>query len=71
MTPLQHYLLEVRQAISNLPVTQVERYREQLLSVTRANLRIRLRLTDHSLLEISEALVMREGTLTWLSYRYH
>ena len=71
MTPLQHYLLEVRQAVSSLPGTQVERYREQLLSVTRANLRIRLRLTDQSLLEISEALVMREGTLTWLSYRYH
>jgi uncharacterized protein DUF6516 len=71
MTPLQHYLLEVRQAVRNLPGAQVERYQEQHLSVTRANLRIRLRLTDHSLLEISEALVLREETLTWLSYRYH
>ena len=71
MTPLQHYLLEVRQAVSSVLGAQVERYREQLLSPTRANLRIRLRLTDHSLLEISEALVMQEEILIWLSYRYH
>jgi hypothetical protein len=64
MTPLQHYLLEVRQAVSSLPGTQAERYREQLLSDTRANLPMRLRLADHSSLEISEALVVLEGTLT-------
>jgi hypothetical protein len=66
MTPLQHYLLEVRQEVSSLPGTQVELYREQLLTDTRANLRIRLRLADRSLLEISEALVVRQGALTWL-----
>jgi hypothetical protein len=71
MTPLQHYLLEVRQEVSSLPGTQVELYREQLLTDTRANLRIRLRLADRSLLEIREALVVRQGALTWLSYRYH
>ena len=71
MTPLQNYLVEIRQAISRCAGIRVEQYREQLLTATRGNLRIRLRFADESLLEISEALVMHEGELTWLSYRYH
>jgi Family of unknown function (DUF6516) len=69
--PLQDYLLAIRQAISGLAGVQVELYREQLLTAIRANLRIRLRLVDQSLLEISEALVIQEGELARLSYRYH
>jgi hypothetical protein len=71
MTPLQSYLLDIRQAIGRSAGIRVEHYREQLLTASRANLRIRLRLADDSLLEISEALVVHEGELTWLSYRYH
>jgi len=69
MTSLHDYLLQIRQAI--VAGVRVEQYREQILTTTRANLRIRLRLADNSLLEISEALVAEEYTLTWLSYRYH
>lgn len=47
----------------------VERYEEQLLALNRGNLRIRLRFSDGSLLEISEAIVAN-GNLRWLSYHY-
>jgi hypothetical protein len=71
VSPLYTYLQQVRQAIETFPGARVERYRAELLTASRANLRIRLRLPDNSSLEISEALVVQEGTLTWLSYRYH
>ncbi len=71
MSPLQDYLLRVRTAIETFPSAQVERHRVELLTTSRANLRIRLRLPDDSFLEISEALVVEQGALTWLSYRYH
>lgn len=71
MTPLQSYLLDIRQAIGRWAGIRVEHYREQLLTATRGNLRVRLRLADDSLIEISEALVVHEGELTWLGYRYH
>jgi hypothetical protein len=44
---------------------------EQVLSEARENLRIRLRISDESLLEISEAIVIAGGEPFWLSYRYH
>jgi len=71
VSSLQDYLRQVREAIGTFPGAQVEGYRTELLTPSRANLRIRLRLPDDSFLEISEALVVQEGTLTWLSYRYH
>jgi len=71
MTPLLDYLTQIRQAINAFAGVQVERYQEQFLTATRANLRIRLRLPDNFFLEISEALVAEEGEITWLSYRYH
>lgn len=49
----------------------VERYEEQILSVNRGNLRIRLRFSDQALLEVSEAIVFVAGEPRWLSYRYH
>ena len=71
MSPLRDYLAQIQQAVSTFPGTHIEEYREQLLTATRANLCIRLHLADNSLLEISEALVVEAGALTWLSYRYH
>jgi len=71
MTPLLDYLTQIRQAIDAFTGVQVERYQEQFLTDTRANLRIRLRLPDNSFLEISEALLVEEGEIIWLSYRYH
>jgi uncharacterized protein DUF6516 len=71
MTLLQRYLLDIRQAIGRWTGIRLESYREQLLTATRGNLRVRLRLADDSLLEISEALVVHDDALAWLSYRYH
>lgn len=71
MSPLHDYLAHVRQAIRTFPGIHVEEYWEQLLTATRANLRIRLHLVDNSLLEISEALAVEGARLIWLSYRYH
>ncbi len=71
MSLLQDYLRQVRELIETFPGVQVDWYRGEMLTVTRANLRIRLRLPDDSFLEISEALVVEGGTLAWLSYRYH
>jgi hypothetical protein len=62
MSPLRDYLAQVQQAIRTFPGIQVEEYWEQLLTVTRANLRIRLHLADNSLLEISEALAVEGGS---------
>lgn len=71
MNSLHNYLAQVQQAIGTFPGIQVEEYWEQLLTATRANLRIRLHFADSSFLEISEALAVEGGRLTWLSYRYH
>lgn len=48
-----------------------ENYTEEILTAERANLRIRLRLDNGALLEINEALVVANGALTTLGYRYH
>ena len=71
MSPIHDYLTQIQQSISAFPGAQVEEYWEQLLTATRANLRIRLHLVDNSFLEISEALAVEEGRVAWLSYRYH
>jgi hypothetical protein len=68
VSPLHDYLRQVREAIAASPGVRVERHREELFTATRANLRIRLRLPDDSFLEISEALVVEEGVLSWISY---
>lgn len=68
---LEDYFANVFQLIQALVGIDVERYEEQLLSMTRGNLLIRLRFADHALLEISEAVLAMSGTLQWLSYRYH
>ena len=71
MTLLQDYFAEIRRTIRGFTGIHVERYQEQLLTPTRANLRVKLRLPDKSFLEISEALAAEETTITWLSYLYH
>jgi hypothetical protein len=71
VSPLHDYLRQVREAIAASAGVRVERHREELFTATRANVRIRLRLPDGSFLEISEALVVEEGVLSWISYRYH
>jgi len=71
MNGILDYFERVQALISGLSRVEIERYDEQVLSGERGNLRIRLRFFDNSLLEISEAIYINEGTFTWLSYRYH
>lgn len=67
---IERYYLAVETAVSRLPA-YVENYSEEILTPERANLRIRLRFDNGALLEINEALVVVNGALTTLGYRYH
>lgn len=71
MKNIEQYFERVQSLITGISKTEVERYEEQILSKDRGNLRICLRFFDNSLLEISEAIHIVEGTFIWLSYRYH
>jgi hypothetical protein len=71
MKNIFEYFERVQMLVSELSKVEIERYEEQVLSKDRGNLRIRLRFSDNSLLEISEASHIMEGTFIWLSYRYH
>jgi len=71
MRTIDEYFTRVRELVQGVADAQAERYEEQMLSSTRGNLRIRLRFSDQSLLEISEAIALIGEELHWLSYRYH
>ena len=68
---LSNYLEHVEQAILKCNNVYVERYEEEILTSSRANLRIRLRFSQNHLLEINEAIVISENGLSFLDYRYH
>ena len=68
---LSDYLDRVEQTIQQCSNVDVERYEEELLTPTRANLRIRLRFNQTHLLEINEAIVVADNQLEFLDYRYH
>ena len=53
MNTVEEYFDHVRRLVQNLPDAQAERYEEHILTITRGNLRIRLRFSDNALLEIS------------------
>ncbi len=71
MKTIEEYFALVRQLIHGFFDAYTERHEEQILSVNRGNLRIRLCFPDQALLEISEAIVIVSGELRWLGYRYH
>jgi hypothetical protein len=71
MNAILAYFERVQALISGLSQVEIERYDERVLSPERGNLRIRLRFSDNSLLEVSEAIHSAGGALVWLSYRYH
>ena len=68
---LKDYLNAVEQAILQTNHVYVERYVEEILTSERINLRIRLRAENGDLLEIHEAVVIADGELVSLDYRYH
>jgi hypothetical protein len=67
---IEQYFAAVEAAVARLPA-YTENYTEEILTAQRANLRIRLRFDNGALLEINEALVVVNGALTTLGYRYH
>jgi hypothetical protein len=67
---LEDYLADIEQTVELLPA-YVERYQEEILTSTRANLRLRLRFVSGHLLEINEALGVMQDQLIWFGYRYH
>jgi hypothetical protein len=71
VTNIGDYLIELQQIIGNLSGVEVEKYEEQVLTEKRGNLRIRLRFSDNSLLELSEAIQIVGNAFQWISYRYH
>lgn len=71
MTNIGDYFVELQQIIGNLSGVEVEKYEEQVLTEKRGNLRIRLRFSDNSLLELSEAIRITGNTFQRISYRYH
>jgi hypothetical protein len=71
MRTIDEYFTQVRQLLQGVTEAHAERYEEQVLSANRGNLRIRLRFSDQSLLEISEAILLVGEEPLWLSYRYH
>ena len=68
---LADYLDRIEQAILGYRNIYVERYTEEILTPERANLRIRVRFEQGSLLEINEAIVVEKDHLISLDYRYH
>lgn len=67
---IERYFAAVEATIAALPA-YAEDYTEEILTPERANLRVRLRFDNGALLEINEALVVVNGALTTLGYRYH
>lgn len=68
---LSQYLSHVEGEVRKLKGAYVERYEEEILAVNRVNLRVRVRFPDGYMLELNEAVVVEEGQLTHLGYRYH
>jgi len=68
---LSNYLVEVEAALQSLKNCHFEKYEEETLTSSRANLRIRIRFSKDHLLELNEAVTIESGKLKHLSYRYH
>jgi len=68
---LTNYLVEVEEALQALKNCYFEKYEEETLTSSRANLRIRIRFSKDYLLELNEAVTIDSGKLEHLSYRYH
>ena len=67
---LSNYLNQIEAVVACLPV-YAEKYLEEVVTPERANLRLRLRFENGNLLEINEAVVVKNDRLSTLGYRYH
>lgn len=64
-------LKSVESAVRSLQDAYLERYEEEILTVSRVNLRMRIRFLSGHMLELNEALVLDAGKISHLGYRYH
>ena len=68
---LSQYFGDIEDSIRRLERANVERYEEEVLTTSRANLRIRVRFLSGHLLEVNEAIVIEADQIKHLGYRYH
>ena len=68
---LLKYFDNVEACLSKYSNFYVEQFQGTLLTPSRANLRLRVRANQVYLLAVSEAIVVVEGQITYLDYRYH
>ena len=68
---LLQYFDPVEACLSRYPTFYVEQFQGTLLTSSRANLRLRVRVNQVYLLAVSEAILVVEGQITYLDYRYH
>ena len=68
---LSQYFEDIENSIRKLERANVERYEEEVLTPSRANLRIRVRFLSGHLLEVNEAIVLEADKIKHLGYRYH
>ncbi len=68
---LSLYLSDVEGEVRKLKGAYVERYEEEILTVNRVNLRIRVRFPSGHMLELNEAVIVEAGQFMHLGYRYH
>ena len=68
---LSQYLSDIEMAVHNLKDAYVEHYEEEILTINRAALRIRVRFLSGYLLELNEAIIVETGIIRHLGYRYH
>jgi hypothetical protein len=68
---LSQYLEDIEDSIRRLERANVERYEEEVLTSSRANLKIRVRFLSGHLLEVNEAIAIEADQIKHLGYRYH
>ncbi|NJL03013.1 MAG: hypothetical protein HC838_12175 [Spirulinaceae cyanobacterium RM2_2_10] len=68
---LNNYLDAVEQNLLALSNAYVEQFSATILTPERANLKLRIRFQGQYLLAISEALLVADGRVSYLDYRYH
>jgi hypothetical protein len=71
LNELAQDLGNVEAAVRGRQNANIERYEEEILSSDRINLRIRIRFANGYLLEMNEAVIVDNGLLNHLGYRYH
>jgi hypothetical protein len=68
---IQDYFDEIDQLLRDCFDVYVEEFSTIVLTPERANLRLKLRFAFRYLLAVSEILVVLDGQITYIDYRYH